>query len=130
MYNYSYDKIGLDYIYVTIDVKEDQMEEALSAMKLYNMKGGNVTMPCKNIAAKLMDELSPAAELMGAVNTIVNENGKLIGHNTDGIGFVDNLRDHGVEVKGKKISIAGGGGAALARGRGLSGCARKQRVLQ
>ena len=114
MYNYSYDKLGLDYIYVTIDVKEDQMEEALSAMKLYNMKGGNVTMPCKNIAAKLMDELSPAAELMGAVNTIVNENGKLIGHNTDGIGFVDNLRDHGVEVKGKKITIAGGGGAATA----------------
>ena len=114
MYNYSYDKLGLDYIYVTIDVKEDQMEEALSEMKLYNMKGGNVTMPCKNIAAKLMDELSPAAELMGAVNTIVNENGKLIGHNTDGIGFVDNLRDHGVEVKGKKITIAGGGGAATA----------------
>ena len=96
MYNYSYDKLGLDYIYVTVDVKEDQMAEALSAMKLYNMKGGNVTMPCKNIAAKLMDELSPAAELMGAVNTIVNDNGKLIGHNTDGIGFVDNLRDHGV----------------------------------
>lgn len=114
MYNYSYDKLGLDYIYVTVDVKEDQMEEALSAMKLYNMKGGNVTMPCKNIAAKLMDELSPAAELMGAVNTIVNDNGKLIGHNTDGIGFVDNLRDHGVEVKGRKIIVAGGGGAATA----------------
>ena len=71
-------------------------------------------MPGKNIAVKFMDELSPAAELIGAVNTIVNDDGKLTGHNTDGIGFVQNLRENGVEVKGKKITIAGGGGAATA----------------
>jgi shikimate dehydrogenase len=64
--------------------------------------------------AKYMDELSPAATIIGAVNTIVNEDGKLIGHITDGEGFVNNLRDHGVEVKGKKLTIAGGGGAATA----------------
>ena len=74
----------------------------------------NVTMPDKIAAAKCMDELSPAARIIGAVNTIVNEDGKLVGHMTDGIGFVDNLRDHGVDVKGKKVTIAGGGGAATA----------------
>lgn len=114
MYNYSFEKLGLDYAYVAFDVKEDEMEQAINAMRLFHMRGCNVTMPGKNIAAKLMDELSPAAELIGAVNTIVNDDGKLTGHNTDGIGFTQNLRENGVEVKGKKITIAGGGGAATA----------------
>ena len=114
MYNYSFEKLGLDYAYVAFDVKEDEMEQAISAMRLFKMRGCNVTMPGKNIAVKFMDELSPAAELIGAVNTIVNDDGKLTGYNTDGIGFVQNLRENGVEVKGKKITIAGGGGAATA----------------
>jgi shikimate dehydrogenase len=78
------------------------------------MKGGNVTMPDKTEAAKYMDELSPAAQIIGAVNTIVNEDGKLTGHITDGEGFVNNLKDHGIDIKGKKITVAGGGGAATA----------------
>ena len=114
MYNYSFEKLGLDYAYVAFDVKEDEMEQAINAMRLFKMRGCNVTMPGKNVAVKFMDELSPAAELIGAVNTIVNDDGKLTGHNTDGIGFVQNLRENGVEVKGKKITIAGGGGAATA----------------
>lgn len=114
MYNYSFKKLGLDYAYVAFDVKEDGVKEALDAMRLFNMRGMNVTMPDKVEAARHMDELSPAAQIIGAVNTIVNEDGKLIGYNTDGEGFVNNLRDHGVEVKGKKLTIAGGGGAATA----------------
>lgn len=65
-------------------------------------------------AAREMDELSTAARIAGAVNTIKNENGKLIGFITDGLGFVLNLKDNGVEIKGKKIVVAGGGGAATA----------------
>ena len=114
MYNYSFEKLGLDYAYVAFDVKEEGMEQAIAAVKLFNMRGCNVTMPGKNIAVKFMDELSPAAELIGAVNTIVNDNGHLTGHNTDGVGFVRNLKEHGVEVAGKKLVIAGGGGAATA----------------
>ena len=114
MYNYSFEKLGLDYAYVAFDVKEEGMEQAIEAMTLFNMRGCNVTMPGKNIAVKFMDELSPAAELIGAVNTIVNDNGHLTGHNTDGVGFVRNLKEHGVEVAGKKLVIAGGGGAATA----------------
>ncbi len=114
MYNYSFEKLGLDYVYVAFDVKEDKVPDAIQAMKTFNMRGCNVTMPDKIAACKCMDELSPAAKIIGAVNTIVNDNGKLTGHITDGEGFNNNLRDHGVEVKGKKISIAGGGGAATA----------------
>lgn len=114
MYNYSFEKLGLDYAYVAFDVKEEGVKAALDAMRLFNMRGMNVTMPDKVEAARYMDELSPAAKIIGAVNTIVNEDGKLIGHMTDGEGFVNNLKDHGVSIEGKKLVIAGGGGAATA----------------
>lgn len=114
MYNYSFEKLGLDYVYVAYDVKEDGVKGALDAMRLFHMRGMNVTMPDKVEAAKWVDELSPAARIIGAVNTIVNEDGKLIGHMTDGEGFVSNLKDHGVSIKGKKMVVSGGGGAATA----------------
>ena len=114
MYNYSFEKLGLDYAYVAFDVKEDGVKQALDAMRLFDMRGMNVTMPDKVEAARHMDELSPAAQIIGAVNTIVNEDGKLIGHMTDGEGFVNNLKDHGVSIVGKKLVVVGGGGAATA----------------
>lgn len=114
MYNYSFEKLGLDYAYVAFDIKVDEVADAIAAMKTFKMRGCNVTMPCKTEAAKYMDELSPAAKIIGAVNTIVNENGKLTGYITDGEGFVNNLKDHGIDVKGKKLTVAGGGGAATA----------------
>lgn len=114
MYNYSFAKLGLDYVYVALDIKENEVKDAISAMKLFHMKGGNITMPDKVEAAKYMDRLSPAAQIIGAINTIVNEDGVLTGHITDGEGFVNNLRDHGIDIKGKKITVAGGGGAATA----------------
>ena len=114
MYNFCFRYHNLDYCYMAFDIKEDQVPAALDAMRLFNMRGCNVTMPCKTAAAQNMDELSAAARIIGAVNTIVNENGKLVGHMTDGIGFVENLRDHGVDVKGKKMVVLGAGGAATA----------------
>lgn len=114
MYNTAFQELGLDYAYVAFDVKEDQVAEAISAMKLFKMRGMNVTMPDKTEAAKHVDVLSPAAEIIGAVNTIVNDEGKLTGYMTDGEGFVNNLRDKGVEIRGKKLVVAGGGGAATA----------------
>lgn len=114
MYNYSFAAKGIDSAYVAFDVDVEHTKAALDAMRTFHMGGMNVTMPCKVEAAKYMDELSDAARIMGAVNTIVNQDGKLIGHNTDGVGFVGNLKDHGIEVKGKKVTICGGGGAATA----------------
>lgn len=114
MYNYSFEKLGLDYAYVAFDIKENEVKDALAAMKLFNMRGCNVTMPDKMEAAKYVDELSPAAKIIGAVNTIVNNDGTLKGYITDGEGFVDNLKDHGIDIRGKKLTVAGGGGAATA----------------
>lgn len=114
MYNYSFERLGLDYVYVALDIKVDEVKDAIAGMKTFKMRGGNVTMPCKTEVVKYMDELSPAAQIIGAVNTIVNDNGRLTGHITDGTGFVSNLTDHGIDIKGKKITVAGGGGAATA----------------
>ncbi|ENZ9534198.1 TPA: shikimate dehydrogenase [Clostridioides difficile] len=114
MYNYSFKKLDLDYRYLAFDITVDKVKEALLAIKTFNIKGANVTMPCKSAVTEYMDELSPAARIIGACNTIVNDNGKLVGHITDGIGYVRNLKENGVEVKGKKITIMGAGGAATA----------------
>ena len=114
MYYYSFEKLGIDSAYVAFDVSEEKVAEAIEAFKTLNIRGANVTMPCKNAAANYMDELSPAARIVGAVNTIVNDCGKLTGHITDGVGFVRNLKEHGVDIKNKKITILGAGGAATA----------------
>ncbi|HCQ5549566.1 TPA: shikimate dehydrogenase [Clostridioides difficile] len=114
MYNYSFEKLDLDYRYLAFDITVDKVKEALSAIKTFNIKGANVTMPCKSAVTEYMDELSPAARIIGACNTIVNDNGKLVGHITDGVGYVRNLKENEVEVKGKKATIMGAGGAATA----------------
>lgn len=114
MYNYSFEKLAIDSAYVAFDISEEKVGDAIQAFKTLNIRGANVTMPCKNVAANYMDELSPAARIVGAVNTIVNDNGKLTGHITDGVGFVRNLKEHGVDIKNKKITILGAGGAATA----------------
>lgn len=114
MYNYSFDRLGLDYAYLAFDIKEEETAEAIRALRLLNVRGFNVTMPCKTAAVAYCDSLSKAAELIGAVNTVVNEGGKLIGHNTDGLGWVRNCREHGFEIRDKKMTIVGSGGAATA----------------
>lgn len=70
MYNYSFQKLGLDYAYVAFDIKIEEVKDAIAAMRTFKMRGMNVTMPCKTEALKYMDELSPAARIIGAVNTL------------------------------------------------------------
>ncbi|APX71832.1 shikimate dehydrogenase [Companilactobacillus allii] len=114
MYNFSFEKSGINYAYLAFDVTEEQMPQAINIMKLFNMRGANITMPCKTVAAKLVDKLSPAAELIGAVNTIVNDDGILTGNNTDGAGYVANIRQNGVDPKDKVFTVLGAGGAGTA----------------
>lgn len=114
MYNYSFQRLELDYAYLAFDIPVEKVPDAIAAIKTLKMRGCNVTMPCKSEVVKYMDELSPAARIIGAVNTIVNDDGKLTGHITDGIGFVRNLKENGVEVKDKKVTVMGAGGAATA----------------
>ena len=114
MQNYSCQKMGVDGAYLAFDVKEEETRAAFEALRLLNVMGFNVTMPCKTAAAVCCDELSKAAELIGAVNTVVKDKTRVVGYNTDGYGWVRNCRENGVEMKGKKMTIAGSGGAATA----------------
>ncbi len=114
MYNYCFEKFGCDYAYIAFDVAEPEVEEAIKAIRLFNMRGANVTMPLKNAVIPYLDKITPAAEITNSVNTIVNDGGVLTGYCTDGLGFTNNLASHGFQVKDKKITIMGGGGVASA----------------
>lgn len=115
MYNYTFERTGIDAAYLAFDIPLEKVEEGVAALKALHVSGFNITMPDKTAVAGLVDEVSPAARLIGACNTVtVDEAGRLTGHNTDGIGFVRNLHENGVEVKGKKLVVLGAGGAATA----------------
>ena len=105
---------GLNYRYLTIKVNDGDLKAAMEAVKVFNMKGINLTIPHKVKVLEYLDELSPAAEIIGAVNTVINKDGKLYGENTDGKGFIKSLSDEGVLCDGKMITILGAGGAARA----------------
>ncbi len=114
MHNEAFAQLGLDYVYLCFDVKEDSLETAVKGLKAAGIRGFNLTMPNKNLMAQLADRLSPAAELLGAVNTVVNDGGVLTGYNTDGIGYMRSVQDAGYDVIGKTITVMGAGGAASA----------------
>ena len=106
--------LGLDLVYLCFDVKEDSLPAAVAGLKALHVRGFNLTMPNKTAILSCLDELSPAARLIGAVNTVVVDDDKLIGHNTDGAGFVRALEENGFSPKGKEICLLGAGGAATA----------------
>lgn len=105
---------GLDWRYITMKVEKGDLKAAMDGMKAVQMRGLNLTIPFKVEGVKLMDELSPAAEIIGAINVVVNKDGKLWGENTDGKGLLTSFKNEGVDVKGKNIFILGAGGAARA----------------
>ena len=105
---------GLDYRYLTVFVKEEDLGKAMDGLRAFHMRGINLTIPHKVKVLQYLDDLSEAAEIIGAVNVVVNENGKLWGDNTDGKGYLMSLQDEKVDVAGKNITILGAGGAARA----------------
>ncbi len=114
MHNEAFHLLDLDYTYLCFNVNEENLETAVMGLKTCGIRGFNLTMPNKNKIVELLDELSPAARLIGAVNTVVNDNGRLTGYNTDGVGYMQAVRDAGYDVIGKTIIIMGAGGAATA----------------
>lgn len=107
---------GLNFRYLTVKVEKDDLEAAINGVKAFGMKGINLTIPHKVNVLKYLDELSEAAEIIGAVNMVVNKGGKLWGENTDGKGFLISLKNEGVSVEEKQVVILGAGGAAKAIG--------------
>lgn len=114
MHNEAFSLLGLDYVYLAFDVGKESLETVVSAFRKMNVRGFNLTMPDKVAVCELCDELSDAAKLIGAVNTVVNENNHLVGHNTDGIGYMRALSDAGFSITGGKMTLLGAGGAATA----------------
>lgn len=105
---------NLNYRYLTIKVLPEDLETAMKSVRIFNMRGINLTMPHKIKVLPYLDELSPAAEIIGAVNTVIHKEGKLYGENTDGKGFVTALKETGESLDGKNVTILGAGGAARA----------------
>ncbi|MCA9122325.1 MAG: shikimate dehydrogenase [Planctomycetaceae bacterium] len=113
---------GLDWRYLTLEVPPENLEDAIRGVRAMGFKGGNFTIPHKVSVIQYLDELSEAAELMGAVNCINRVDDKLVGDNTDGKGFVQSLSSV-TSPEGKKFVVLGAGGAAraIAVELGLSG---------
>lgn len=105
---------GLDYRYLTIRVEKGALKDAMAGVRAMNMRGINLTIPHKVEVLSYLDALSPAAELIGAVNTVVNDGGRLWGENTDGKGFLQSLQLAGVSVAGRTVTLLGAGGAGRA----------------
>ncbi|MCI8862493.1 MAG: shikimate dehydrogenase [Lachnospiraceae bacterium] len=111
----AFEAMGLErWHFLTLDVDKDKLEDAIQGLKAFKMRGINCTIPHKIEVMKYLDEISESARLIGAVNMIVNENGRLFGENTDGKGFMMSLASNGIDVKGKKVVVFGAGGAARA----------------
>ncbi len=110
----AFDHLGLDWIYAAFEVPAGEARRALDHMRARGMVGLSVTMPHKADVAAAVDELSPAATALGAVNCVARDHDRLIGHNTDGAGFCDALRAEGVEPAGIGCAVLGAGGAARA----------------
>jgi quinate/shikimate dehydrogenase len=114
MHNEGFAYLGLDYAYLAFDVDTTTLKTAVEGLKVLNVRGFNCTMPNKNLMCELADKLSPASEISGAVNTVVNDNGVLTGYTTDGTGYMLAAKDAGYNLIGKKMTLLGAGGAATA----------------
>ena len=112
MHNYAFNKLKLDYVYLPFDISSTGLKDSLTGMIALGIKGINVTVPHKERIMEYMDELSDSAKIVGAVNTVVNDNGNLIGYNTDVNGIIKTLEEFKDDINGKTVSVLGAGGAA------------------
>ena len=115
IHNTAFEALGMPCVYTIFNIPGPELVgDALRGAKALGIQGFNVTIPYKKNVVPFLDELSPEAEAIGAVNTIVNENGRLTGHNTDIAGFAAPLMPWADRIRGKRVCIFGNGGAALA----------------
>lgn len=114
MHNATFSHLGLDYIYVPFEVRPENLQQAVEALRVLNIVGINVTIPHKEKIIPYLDETSRDVDFIGAVNTVKVENDKLKGFNTDAQGFLESLRENGIDPKGMKTLVIGAGGASRA----------------
>ena len=114
MHNAAFEKLGLDYAYLAFEFEPEGLEDAIKGLKALNVRGYNVSMPYKTAIIPLLDEISESSRLCQSVNTVVNDNGRLKGTITDGVGFMEAVKNDGVNIIGEKITVLGAGGVATA----------------
>ena len=114
MHNAAFRKLGLDYCYLPFRVAKENAAKAVDGVRAMNLRGVNVTVPNKVAVIPSLDKLEPLAEKIGAVNTVVNDDGFLTGDNTDAAGFLLPLLESGVEPEGKNVVVLGAGGGSRA----------------
>ena len=114
MHNNAFAKLGLNYAYLAFEITSEKLPAAIDAIRTLDMRGSNISMPNKQTVIPLLDKLDPAAEMVGAVNTVVNNNGILTGYTTDGTGFMKSLADENLNIIGEKMTLSGAGGAGTA----------------
>jgi len=112
MHNYAFTDLNINYVYLPFDIAPNNLKEALKGMIAMGIRGGNVTLPHKERIVEYMDELSDSAKIVGAVNTVVNENGTLLGYNTDVFGIIESLDEFSESLNGQTVSVIGSGGVA------------------
>jgi shikimate dehydrogenase len=120
MHNAAFRAKGLDCVYVRFPVHPDDVAAAVRGLRALGVRGANVTVPHKEAVIPHLDELSRAASAIGAVNTIVREHERLIGHNTDAAGLARSLAEAQVKLEGARVVVLGAGGAARAAVVGLA----------
>jgi shikimate dehydrogenase len=129
MHNKALSLLELDYLYVVFHVLPQDLEKAVLALPALKIKGINVTIPYKQDVLQYLDEVSPCAKRIGAVNTILVKNGRLYGFNTDGEGFINSLTEAGFNPAGKKIILLGAGGACRAVALSLAWSGAKKLII-
>lgn len=111
----AFQALGLNWRYLTVEVAPERLGDAIRGLRAFGMRGGNFTIPHKVAVMQHLDEISPDASIIGAVNTVRREGDRLIGENTDGKGFLRALRTDGrMDPAGKRFVVLGAGGAARA----------------
>lgn len=114
MHNAAFEELNLDFVYTAFRVRREELRDALIGARSLDVLGLNVTMPHKNATMKYLDEIDSTARSIGAVNTILNDERRLIGYDTDGIGALNALKENGITPNGKKLLLLGAGGAGKA----------------
>ena len=114
MHNAAFQALGLPYVYLPFHVRPADLAKAVHGVRALGLLGLNVTVPHKERIVRYLDSLSPEAELCGAVNTVVNQDGQLFGDNTDGRGFLNSLQEAKLAPRGIEVVLIGAGGSARA----------------
>jgi len=126
MHNAAFAALRINAAYVPFAVKPARLKDAVLSLKALNISGANVTVPHKQEVIKFLDKIDPLAKSVGSVNTIKNQNGILAGYNTDGIGFIKDIRRLGFNPRGKTALVVGSGGAGRAVVEALSWAGAKK----